>query len=84
MIGTERLLVDLQRSFIEWLGLGVAALVVVESSQVEKRLCDITMVGTERFLANRQRSLIERLRIDVAALRQVERSEFVERCATSG
>jgi hypothetical protein len=61
MAATERFFADRQRSLLERLGVGVAALVVVEQSQVVERCRDVGMVGTMRFLEDRQRSLVERL-----------------------
>ena len=68
MIGPERLFVDRQRPLVERLGLGVAALVVIEQSQIVQRHRDIGMIGPERLLLDRQRPLVERLGLGVAAL----------------
>ena len=84
MVGTERLLADRQRSLVERLGLGVAALVSVQLSQVVQRLRDIGMVGTERLLADRQRALVERLGLGVAALARYSTARLFSDCATSG
>jgi hypothetical protein len=61
MVGTERLLIDRQRSFEQRLGVGIATLARVKRSQAVERSRDIGIVGTERFLPDRQRSLVERL-----------------------
>ena len=68
MIGTEGFLRDGQRALVERLGLGVAALSLVEQSEVVQRPRDIGMIGTERLLVDRQRSLVERLGVGVATL----------------
>jgi hypothetical protein len=50
MIATERFLPDHQRSLVEFVGIGVAAMVTVEHCQVLERIRDTGMVGTERFV----------------------------------
>ena len=79
MIGPERLLVDRQRPLDERLGLGVAALISIEPSQIVQRSRDIGMIGPERLLVDRQRALVERLGLGVAALVAVELSQIVQR-----
>jgi hypothetical protein len=61
MVGTERLLVDGQRAFVERLGVGVATLLSVELSQVVEARRDLGMIGTERLLVDGQRAFVERL-----------------------
>ncbi len=68
MIGPERLLVDRQRPLVERLGLGVAALVIIELSQIVQRQRNNGMIGPERLFFDRQRPLAERLGLGVAAL----------------
>jgi hypothetical protein len=42
MVGAERLLPDHQRALVEWLGVGIAALTVVEGGQAGVTvLCDV-------------------------------------------
>ena len=48
--------------------IGVAALVIIERSQIVQRRRDIGMIGPERLLPDRQRPLVERLGLGVAAL----------------
>jgi hypothetical protein len=50
MIRTERLLLDRQRPFEEDLGIGGAALILVDYSQIVQRPRDIGMVRPERLL----------------------------------
>src|ERR1700686_241555 len=52
---------DRQRPLVERFGLGVAALISVEPSQIVQRPRDIGMIGPESLLADRQRALEERL-----------------------
>ena len=85
MVGAECLLADRQRSLVERVGVGVAALVLVEQSQIVQRLRDIGMARTERLLADSQRSLEERLGVGIVALFPIELSQIVQRdAATSG
>ena len=79
MIGTERLLADSQRSFVERLGIGVAALVDVERSQIVQRPGDVGMIRSKRLLVDRQRPLIEWLGFGVAALVDVDPGQIVQR-----
>ena len=55
MVGSERLLVDRQRSLVERLGVGVATVTHVEHSQVVQRSRDVGMVGAEHLFFDRQR-----------------------------
>ena len=68
MVGPERLLVGWRGALVERLGLGVAALGVVQPGQVVERRRDIGMVGAQRLLADAKRALVERLGLGVAAL----------------
>ena len=68
MLGAERLLPDRERALIERLGLGVAALGIVEHGQVVEARRHLGMLGAERLLPNGERALIERLGLGVAAL----------------
>ena len=71
-------------ALVERLGLGVAALGLVQLGQVVERLCDIGVVGAQRLLVDRQRALIERLGLGVAALVLVQQGQVVERCSHIG
>ena len=51
MIATERLFGNGQRPLVERLGVGVAALVEIQQTQIVQRLSDIGMVATERPFA---------------------------------
>ena len=73
MVGAQRLLPDRQRALVERLGLGVAALRVVEYGQVVEARGDVGVVGSQRLLPDRQRALVERLGLGVAALVLVKR-----------
>ena len=84
MVGTERLLADRQRALVERLGLGVAALVLVQLRQIVQAVATSGMVGTERLLVDRQRALVERLGLGVAALVAVEHSQIVQRLRDIG
>src|SRR5258708_22968912 len=59
-IGTERLLRYRQIAFLQWLGLGVAPLSLVQPGQVVEASRDIGVVGSERLLINCQLALFER------------------------
>jgi hypothetical protein len=74
MIRPERLFVDRQRPLVGRLGLSVAALGVIEPSQIVQRQRDKSMIRAERLFPDRQRPLGERLSVGVAALIVVERS----------
>ena len=58
MVGAERLLVDRERALVQRLGLGIAALVVVQLGEVVEVDADIRVVGAERLLVDRQRALV--------------------------
>ena len=58
-------------------GIGIAALVVVQRSQIVQRGRDVGMVGTEDFLSYCQRSFVQRLGIRIAALGVVQLSQIV-------
>jgi hypothetical protein len=53
MIGTERFLVNCQRSVPERLGIGIAALTPIEYRNPVEGIGDIGMIGTERFFPDR-------------------------------
>jgi hypothetical protein len=74
----ERLLADCQCAFVERLGLGVAALLVVEQGQVVEAGGDSGMIGPQRLLVDCQRALVERLGLGVATLRAIELGQVVE------
>jgi hypothetical protein len=54
MIATKRLFPYRQRSLIQRLGVGVAALPIVQVSQIVQRLSDIGMIATKRLFQYRQ------------------------------
>ena len=52
-----------QRPLVQRLGIGIAALVLVQRSQIVQGGRDLGIVGTEDFLYNCQRPLEQRFRI---------------------
>ena len=81
MVGRKCLLVDRDRTLIERLGLGIAALGIVELGKIVEGAGDIGVVGRKRLLGDRQRTLIERLGFAIAALGVIELRKAVEVCA---
>ena len=67
-----------QRALVERLGVGVAALGLVQRGQVVERGGDIGVIGAERLLADRESALVERLGVGVAALGLVQHGQIVE------
>jgi len=61
VIGTEQFLLDRQRPLVQWLGISVAALGLVERSQIVQRRCHkivqrrchIGMAKTQRLFVDR-------------------------------
>src|SRR5690348_4677126 len=78
MIRTERLFDQRQRSFVEWLGLAVAALHPVELAEIVQRDGEAGMIGAERPFANRQQALRERNRLGISSRPVKLRHSFVE------
>ena len=72
MLRPERLLADRQGSPVERLGLGVAALGLVQKGQVVEARGDIGMRRSECLLVDHQGSPVERLCLGVAALGPVQ------------
>ena len=72
------LLQDAQRLFVERLGLGVLALIVVERRQVVEAGGHTRMLRPQGRLLNRQRPFVEGLGLGVLALATVELSQVVE------
>ncbi len=68
MIGSERLLGDCQGPLEERLGLGVAALGMVQTGQVVEGGGDRGMARPEGGLVDLERALVEQLGLSVAAL----------------
>ena len=79
MVGTPRLFVDGKCALGERLGVGVAALALVQGDQVTERLCHVRVVGTQSALGDGKRSSVVRLGLDIAALLFVEEAEPRER-----
>jgi hypothetical protein len=48
VVRSEDLFANLQRAFVQRLGVGIATLFCVKQPQAVQRICDIGMVGTER------------------------------------
>ena len=84
MIAPERLFPNGQRTLVQRLGVGVAALAAIQRSQIVQRRCDIGMIAPERLFPNGQRTLVQRLGVGVAALAVIQQSQIVQRRATSG
>jgi len=59
VVGTERLFADGQSTFVQPLGLGVAASLHVERGQCIKALGDFGMVGAERLLLDLHRAQVK-------------------------
>src|ERR1700738_2052715 len=79
MIAPERLLVNRQRTLVERLGVGVAALVVIEQRQIVQRRRDLGMIAPECLLVNGQRTLVQRLGVGVAGFAAIQLSQIVQR-----
>jgi hypothetical protein len=60
MIGTERPLMNRERSPQERLGVGVTTLIDVQRSQAVQRLNYVKVLGTKGFLLDRQEPLLQR------------------------
>ena len=84
MVGAERLLAQRQGALVQRLGLGVAALALVQKGEVVERGADRGVVGAERLLGDRQGALVQRLGLGGAALAVVQHGEVVERLADIG
>ena len=69
-----------QCSLIQWLGLVVLALVVVEHCQIVQGCCCVRVIWPQHLLIYRQCSLIQWLGLVVLALVVVERCQIVQRC----
>ena len=65
-------------------GIRIAALAIVQRSQIVQRGRDAGMVGTEAFLSYCQRPLVQRFSIGIATLRSVQLSQIVQKCANAG
>ena len=52
MVGPQRLLRDGEAALVQRLGLGVAALALIQRGQVVQRRADIGVVGAQRLLAD--------------------------------
>lgn len=68
----ERGFPDLERTAVEGLGLGVAALPAVEQGQVAQAVADGRMIGAEGLPADLERALVEGLRLAVSTLVAVD------------
>src|SRR3989442_4195772 len=76
---TKGLLLDRQRTPIEWLSFRVSALDLIEYRKVGEGSRDVPVLLTEGFHANGERSPIQRLGLRVVPLRAVEASQIVQR-----
>ena len=84
VLGPQRLLADGEAALEERLGLGVAALVLVQPGQVVERGAHVGVVGPQRLLADGEAALVERLGLGVAALGPVQPGQVVERLCHVG
>ena len=80
----QRLLFDRQRPLVQWLGLGVLALVFVEPRQIVQGRRRVRVVWPQRLLVDRQRPLVQWLGLGVLALVVVEQRQIVQGRAVSG
>ena len=78
MFRTGRLLVDRQRALEQRLGVGVAALLLVQRRQIVQGLPDIGMTWRQRLFAHRQRPLEQRFGIGIALLPLIQRRQIVQ------
>ncbi len=78
MVGSQSVLVDRQRTLVERLSLGVAALGVIKRRQVVEARGHVGVLRAQRLLPDRQPPLIEGLGIGVLALGAVELRQVVE------
>ena len=81
MVGAQRLLADGERSLVERLGFGVAALGREEYGQVVEHHAHVGVIGAQRLLADAEGAPVERLRVGVAALLAMQPGQVVERGA---
>ena len=63
---------------IQRLGLGVAALPLIEIGQIVQRARHVGMVAAQHFFADRQRAPDQRLGLGIAALDLVDLAEIVQ------
>ena len=78
MNATERLFENSQSPLVQRLGVGVAALVCVQQTQIIQRLSDTEMVAAERLFANGQRSPVQPFGVGVAALAVIQGSQIIQ------
>ena len=70
MLRAERLLADGEGAFVQRLGLGIAALRLVEHREVVETGADIRVLRAERLLADGEGAFEQRLGLGIAALRR--------------
>ena len=78
MVWSQRFFRDVQRAFVERLGLGVVALGGVKVSQIVQARGHVGMVRSQRFFPDDQRAFVERLGLGVVALGVVKLSQIVQ------
>jgi hypothetical protein len=77
MVRAQRLFPNCQSTFVELLGLGIAAFLPVECGQIGEAVGNIGMVWAERFVTDRQRPFVERLSLGRKALAPVKLAQIV-------
>ena len=78
MIAPEHFFADRQRPLDQRLGVGIAALDLVDLAEIVEQRRDRGMLRTERLLVDRQRALEQRLGIGMAVLLLVKRRQIVQ------
>ena len=78
MIAPEHFFADRQRPLDQRLGLGIAALDLVDLAEIVQQGRDRGMLRTGRFLVDRKRPLEQRLGIGMAVLFLVKRRQIVQ------